>query len=102
MQGTAAPGRSHTLTRATAPRRRSRSDRWAPIAFALLCVVVAVGFFAFPTYPNYDSYYSLLWGREVLDGVKPHFEGFRVPTQHPLTAERDRATSGSSTRCRSR
>ena len=88
MQGTAAPGRSHTLTRPTAPRRRSRTDRWAPVAFALLCAVVAVGFFVFPTYPNYDSYYALLWGREVLDGVNPHFgqddEGFRIPTQHPL------------------
>ena len=38
----------------------------------------------FPTYPNYDSYYSLLWGREVLDLHSPFFEGFRVPTEHPL------------------
>ena len=43
-----------------------------------------VGFFVFPTYPNYDSYYSLLWGREVLHGDMPQFEGFRVPTEHPL------------------
>ena len=56
----------------------------AAIAFGVLCVVVAVGFFVYPTYPNYDSYYSLLWGRELLDGTKPVFEGFRVPTEHPL------------------
>src|SRR5687768_12334661 len=56
----------------------------ARIAFALLCVATAVGFFVYPTYPNYDSYYSLLWGREVLDFQAPHFEGFRVPTEHPL------------------
>jgi hypothetical protein len=31
-----------------------------------------------------DSYYSLIWGREVLDLQKPGFEGFRVPTEHPL------------------
>ena len=34
--------------------------------------------------PNYDSYYSLLWGRELLHGVKPSFDGYRTPTEHPL------------------
>ena len=34
--------------------------------------------------PNYDSYYSLLWGRELLHGVKPTFDGYRTPTEHPL------------------
>jgi hypothetical protein len=60
------------------------TDRIARIAFALLCLGFAVGFLAFPTYPNYDSYYSLLWGREVLDLATPAFEGFRIPTEHPL------------------
>ena len=61
-----------------------REDRLARAAFALLCLGFAVGFFVFPTFPNYDSYYSLLWGREVLDLELPVFEGFRVPTEHPL------------------
>jgi hypothetical protein len=52
--------------------------------FALVCLGFAIGFFVYPTYPNYDSYYSLLWGREVLDLQLPAFEGFRVPTEHPL------------------
>src|SRR5215207_8514363 len=56
----------------------------ARVALALLCLATAIGFFVYPTYPNYDSYYSLLWGREVLDLGTPHFEGFRVPTEHPL------------------
>jgi hypothetical protein len=56
----------------------------ARLAFAALCVAAAVGFLVFPTYPNYDSYYSLLWAREVLDLDAPTFEGFRVPTEHPL------------------
>ena len=60
------------------------ADAIARIAFALLCVATAIGFFVYPTYPNYDSYYSLLWGREVLDLQLPGFEGFRVPTEHPL------------------
>ncbi len=59
-------------------------DTLARVAFALLCVAALIGFFAYPTYPNYDSYYSLLWGREVLDLQAPTFEGFRVPTEHPL------------------
>jgi hypothetical protein len=61
-----------------------RADRFAKAAFALLCIGSLVGFFVYPTYPNYDSYYSLLWGREVLDLQAPTFEGFRVPTEHPL------------------
>jgi len=59
-------------------------DAWARPLFAVLCLATVVGFVVFPTYPNYDSYYSLLWGREVLDATLPHLEGFRVPTQHPL------------------
>src|SRR3954454_14830029 len=61
-----------------------RADRSAKAAFALLCIGSLIGFFVYPTYPNYDSYYSLLWGREVLDLQAPTFEGFRVPTEHPL------------------
>jgi hypothetical protein len=75
-----------TLTRRGA-RTRIRSltpDGIARVAFALLCLGFAVGFLLFPTYPNYDSYYSLLWGREVVSLTTPVFEGFRVPTEHPL------------------
>ena len=64
--------------------RRVEVDTLAKVAFAVLCVGFLVGFLVFPTYPNYDSYYSLLWGREVLDLQAPFFEGFRVPTEHPL------------------
>ena len=64
--------------------RRVEVDTLVKVAFAVLCVGFLVGFLVFPTYPNYDSYYSLLWGREVLDLQAPFFEGFRVPTEHPL------------------
>src|ERR687894_2368528 len=75
-----------TLTRrpALARVRSLDADTIARVAFGLLCLGFAVGFFVYPTYPNYDSYYSLLWGQEVLDLDKPGFEGFRVPTEHPL------------------
>ena len=60
-------------------------DALARVAFALLCVGFLVGILLYPTYPNYDSYYSLLWGRELLAGEPLRFsEPFRVPTEHPL------------------
>jgi hypothetical protein len=64
--------------------REVDSDTVAKVAFGVLCAGFLVGFLIYPTYPNYDSYYSLLWGREVLDAQAPFFEGFRVPTEHPL------------------
>jgi hypothetical protein len=75
-----------TLTRRPARARVSQldADAVARVVFALLCVAFAIGFFVYPTYPNYDSYYSLLWGRELLDLQLPTFETFRAPTEHPL------------------
>ena len=40
---------------------------WALVA---LCVVAVVGFFTWVTYPNYDSYYALLWGDELLHRLR--------------------------------
>src|SRR3954468_3741569 len=66
------------------PSPGERGDGLAKIVFALLCLGFAIGFFVFPTYPVYDSYYSLLWGRDLLHGTMPVFDGFRYPTEHPL------------------
>ncbi|MCW3013542.1 MAG: hypothetical protein JWO02_634 [Solirubrobacterales bacterium] len=57
---------------------------WAALAFALLTVITLVITLAYPTYPNYDTVYSLLWGREILHGVTPSFDAYRAPTEHPL------------------
>jgi hypothetical protein len=47
--------------------------------------LAAVLFWALvPTYPNYDAYYHLVWGREVAGGHLPTFEAYQAPTQHPL------------------
>ena len=65
--------------------REVDSDTVAKVAFgAALRWASSSASSSIPTYPNYDSYYSLLWGREVLDAQAPFFEGFRVPTEHPL------------------
>jgi hypothetical protein len=55
--------------------------RWALVA---LTAAALVGFFVRVTYPNYDSYYSLVWGREIVHGHLPSFEAYRAPTEHPL------------------
>jgi len=54
------------------------------LGLACLCIGTLVGFLIYPTYPNYDSYYSLIWGRELLHGITPSFEAYRAPTEHPL------------------
>lgn len=61
-----------------------RWSRWEALALVALGVAAFAGFLIYPTYSNYDSLYSLLWGREILHGMLPSFEAYRAPTQHPL------------------
>jgi hypothetical protein len=42
-------------------------------------------FFGLRTYPNYDSYYQLLWGQDLAHGRLPDYTVFRSPTPHPLS-----------------
>ena len=63
---------------------RDRRLSWAAIGLAVLCVGALVGYFAFPTYPTYDSFYALLWGRDLLHLHLPDFHVYRGPTEHPL------------------
>ena len=66
-------------------RLRAVPERaWARSGFALLCIGAAIGYLVYPAYPNYDSAYSLIWGRELLDGALPSFDAYRTPTEHPL------------------
>src|ERR1700704_6594300 len=58
--------------------------RWAMLGFAVMCLAALIGYFAFPTYPTYDSFYALLWGRDVLHLHLPDFRVYRGPTEHPL------------------
>jgi hypothetical protein len=63
---------------------RDRRLSWEAIGLAALCVGAVVGYFAFPTYPTYDSFYALLWGRDLLHLHLPDFHVYRGPTEHPL------------------
>ncbi len=60
------------------------SRRHELAAVAALALAAVVVWALVPTYPNYDAYYHLAWGRELLDGQSPSFEAYKAPTQHPL------------------
>src|SRR6185312_8981254 len=64
--------------------RSARAWPWAKIALAAMCIGALVGYFVYPTYPTYDSFYALLWGRDLLHGHLPDFHVYRGPTEHPL------------------
>jgi hypothetical protein len=79
-----------TLSRSSAGHMRLARLRavsgatWAKLGFAALCAGALAGYFAFPTYPTYDSFYALLWGRDLLHLQLPDFSVYRGPTEHPL------------------
>jgi hypothetical protein len=81
---------SATLTRSRPGRTRAARLRavppgnWEKLALAGLCVAALAGYLAFPTYPTYDSFYALLWGRDLLHLHLPDFSVYRGPTEHPL------------------
>src|SRR4030088_218000 len=64
--------------------RGVRAGTWAKVGFAAMCRLALIGYFAFPTYPTYDSFYALLWGRDLLHLHLPDFRVYRGPTEHPL------------------
>jgi hypothetical protein len=52
---------------------------WVAAVTAALLLVFPVGF------PNYDTIYALVWGRELAHGVSPDYGAALAPTPHPLT-----------------
>src|SRR4051812_2640350 len=61
------------------------TPRNATIAAVLAGTVVVVLFAGLQTYPNYDSYYQLIWGQDLAHGRLPDYNVFRAPTPHPLS-----------------
>ena len=71
-------------TRLDAAARRAARPLGAYWLSRSMCVAALIGYFAFPTYPTYDSFYALLWGRDLLHLHLPDFRVYRGPTEHPL------------------
>ncbi len=59
--------------------RRRELTVVAALALVAVCLWALI-----PTYPNYDAYYHLVWGRELLHGQTPSFTAYAASTQHPL------------------
>jgi hypothetical protein len=51
---------------------------WVAAVTAALLLVFPVGF------PNYDTIYALVWGRELAHGMSPDYGAALPPTPHPL------------------
>src|SRR5258708_13975241 len=83
MEGAISTRRAPGSIRLAALRGRPLKG-WAAIGLAVLCAGALAGYFAYPTYPTYDSFYALLWGRDLLHLHLPDFRVYRGPTEHPL------------------
>jgi hypothetical protein len=53
-------------------------------ALAAGAVLGVAVFLIRPTFPNYDSYYDLVWGKALAHGHLPDYDVLRSPTPHPL------------------
>ncbi|HEV2785105.1 MAG TPA: hypothetical protein VGV67_01850, partial [Solirubrobacteraceae bacterium] len=60
------------------------TQRRETVALAAITLGAVLGWALVPTYPDYDAYHHLVWGRDLLDGHTPGFEDYAAPTQHPL------------------
>lgn len=62
-----------------------RVSSWLTPA-AWVAAVTAALLFLFPVgFPNYDTIYALVWGRELAHGMSPDYGSALPPTPHPLT-----------------
>ena len=63
----------------TAARTWLTPAAWVAGVTAALLALFPVGF------PNYDTIYALVWGRELAHGMSPDYGAALPPTPHPLT-----------------
>jgi hypothetical protein len=83
------PSAPRTPAPESAPSPERPGPRWDHrLTYALVAagalVVVAV-FVVWQTYPNYDTYYTLVWGKELANWQLPDYDVLRTPTPHPLS-----------------
>jgi len=55
------------------------------VALAWVAAITALALLIFPLgFPNYDTIYALVWGRELAHGMGPDYSAALPPTPHPL------------------
>jgi hypothetical protein len=64
-------------------RHWSKAWGWVLVCAGVLGALAV--FTVRPTFPNYDTYYTLVWGQELFSGRLPDYHAFRPPTPHPLS-----------------
>src|SRR6476659_6904172 len=62
----------------SAARKAAVPLAWVGVTAAILLLLFPVGF------PNYDTIYALVWGRELAHGMSPDYGSALPPTPHPL------------------
>jgi len=62
----------------TGVRKWLTPTAWVAAVAAILLLVFPLGF------PNYDTIYALVWGRELAHGMSPDYAAALPPTPHPL------------------
>jgi hypothetical protein len=68
----------------TVPRVPNGARNWLTPA-AWVAAVTAALLLVFPVgFPNYDTIYALVWGRELAHGISPDYGAPLPPTPHPL------------------
>ncbi|MCD6726075.1 MAG: glycosyltransferase family 39 protein [Solirubrobacteraceae bacterium] len=77
-EATARPGTGARAAKLASARRREL------IAVAALALAAVAVWALVATYPSYDGYYHLVWGREILAGRAPSLDAYQAPTEHPL------------------
>ena len=66
-----------------APMRSGARSLLVPLAWVAAVAAALLLLFPFG-FPNYDTIYSLLWGRELAEGLSPDRGATLPPTPHPL------------------
>jgi hypothetical protein len=78
-----APGRSEGASDTVPPVPKGARNWLTPAAW--VAGITAALLLIFPTgFPNYDTIYALVWGRELAHGASPDYGAALPPTPHPL------------------
>jgi hypothetical protein len=62
----------------------TRLPAWAPAVGAIVAIAGVTWAFFSRAFLNYDTFYALIWGRDLVEGRLPDYDTTLAPTPHPL------------------